>query len=134
MTPFTELTNSEKNRLISYLEENNMSSFLNTDGRKLIPDLSLCHTDDGNCTTCVLFTEAPDPDTVELSFLVSEPKKKRELAGVLYEVVRRFREDYPGHSMVFSVVNQESELLAGHFFSEGLKESEILTAVSFGEI
>ncbi len=46
----------------------------------------------------------------------------------------RFRENYPDHNMEFQYVNTGSDLHASFFFKEGLKETQILTAVSFGEV
>ena len=134
VTQYTELSVTEKNRLIKDLEKRNMRGFINFREDRLIPDLSLCHMENGKCMTCVIFTKALEPHTLELAFLMSLPEAKRSLAGVLNEVVRRYKERYPEHRMVFSLVNKESRLLARHFFPEGLKAGEILTAVSFGEV
>ncbi len=134
VTPYTGLSNMERNLLISDLEEKNLESFLSLEGKKLVPELSLCHMEKGRCTTCVIFTETDLPDTVELSFLMSKPADRNRLAGVLFEVIRRYKESYPKHNMVFSLVSKDSELLAKNFFAEGMKEREILTAVSFGEV
>ena len=55
------------------------------------------------------------------------------LAGLLKEILNRFRKLYPDHDMVFSLVNRESRLLAERFFTKEMRVNRILTAVSFGE-
>ena len=134
VTPYTELSRAERNRLIKDMQEKNLSSFLLGDDGKLIPELSLCHMENDRCTTCVIFRESELPDTVELSFLMSEKDDMEHLTGVLNEVVRRFKELYPKYSIVFCLVNMYSELIAKRFFKKYMRVSEVMTAVSFGEI
>ncbi len=134
VTPYTELSRAERNRLIEDMREKNLSSFLHGDDGKLIPELSLCHLENDRCTTCVIFRESELPDTVELSFLMSEKNDVEHLTGVLNEVIRRYKDLYPKYSIVFCLVNTDSELIAKRLFKKDMRVSEILTAVSFGEI
>ena len=67
-------------------------------------------------------------------FMADYTKKRTEyLAGLLKEILNRFRNLYPDHDMVFSLVNRESRLLAERFFTKEMRVNRILTAVSFGE-
>ncbi len=131
---FTELTKEEKGNLINDLEKRGSAGMIPEAGEKVIPDLSLCHLEDGHCTACVIFKESGIPDTIELAFLMSGQHKGDHLAGVLNEVTKRLGASYRDKSIVFSVINRDSELVAKRFFADGVKVNEILTAISFGEI
>jgi hypothetical protein len=81
----------------------------------------------------MIFRQSDLPDTVELSFMMSDPHKEEYLAGVLNEVIKRLRTSYKDQNIIFSIVNKEAELIAKRFISSDMKVNEILTAVSFGE-
>ena len=131
---YLELSRAEKNELIRYLRDNNMDIFIQEDGKSLIPELSLCHVEDGKCSTIVIFRNSQLKRSLELSFLMSRPGEGDNLSGVLNEVVKRIKTMYPRHNLVFSLVNKESELVAKRFFARDLQVSEIFSAVSFGKI
>ena len=73
------------------------------------------------------------PDTIELSFLMSDPYNGDHLAGVLNEVIKRLKTSFQDKTVIFSVVNKEAELIAKRFIAGDMKVNEILTAESFGE-
>ncbi len=56
------------------------------------------------------------------------------LAGVLNEVKKRLSESYKDYNISFSLVNKESQLIAGRFISRDMDSCKILRAVSFGEV
>ena len=130
--PYTQLSEDERLCLRRDLDEKKLGDFLSLPLGDIIPELSLCHMEKGKCKTCVIFTQTGMPDTVELSFIMSLSDNKANLAGVLNEVISRYRKHYAKKNMVFSLVTEESESLARKIFVDGIKESEILTAVSFG--
>ncbi len=134
VTPYHELSNTARKRLLSELEEKGYENLLLEGRGDIIPELSLCHVEEDVCTTCVIFRESELPHTLELSFLVSKPKSEQYLAGVLNEVRKRFQTSYRDYNLVFSLVNKESELLAKRFILDELRVTKILTAVSFGEV
>ncbi len=107
-------------------EKRQLQGFIPQDRERLIPDLSLCHFEEGKCTTCILFCYSELPNTIELSFLMSEPGRADHLAGVLNEALRRLRDSYRKCNLVFSVVNKESELIARRFISGDMKVMRIL--------
>ena len=131
---YMELGKAEKNELTRYLKDNNMDIFLQGKDDTLIPELSLCHVENGKCSTVVIFRNSELKRSLELSFLMSRPGEGDSLSGVLNEVIKRIKTMYPHHNLVFSLVNKESELVAKRFFAKDLKVSEIYNAVSFGKI
>ena len=134
VTPYTKLSKAEKQSLQNDLEENGLSGLFFGGRGKLIPELSLCHLENGVCTACVIFRETDLPDTIELSFLMSKPHKEDHLAGILNETAERIKKNRPKAVIEFCVVNKESELLASRFLPKDIEAVEILRAVSFGEI
>ncbi len=134
VTMYSGLSKAEKSSLLNDLKERKASALLPKKGEKVIEDLSLCHLENGHCTACVIFRESDIPDTITLSFLMSKPHKEDHLAGVLHEVIKRFRASYMKKNITFNVVNQDSELVAKRFFLSDMKTTEIWTAVSFGEV
>ena len=134
VVPYTELSRAERNRFMEDMEEKNLGAFLDGNFGKVIPELSLCHMEEDRCTVCVIFRESVLPDTVELSFLMSDRDSIDRLIGVLNEVTERHKKLYPGYDIVFSLVNTESELIAKRIFKKDMQISEIYTAVSFGEV
>ncbi len=132
--PYTELSRAERNRLVEDLEEKNLGAFLGGDFGKVIPELSLCHMEGDRCTALVIFRESVLPDTVELSFMMSERDSIDRLMGILNEVTKKLEELYHGYDIVFSLVNTDSELIAKRIFKKDMQISEIYTAVSYGEV
>ena len=131
---YTELSKAEMNNLVNDLKEKNLMAFLPVEEDVLIPELSLCHLEDGHISALAIFRQSGIPDSVELSFLMSDPHKEEYLAGVLNEVIKRLQASYHDTGIIFSVVNKEAELVAKRFISSDMKVNEILTAVSFGEV
>ncbi len=131
---YTELTKKESKKLLAYLAEKNMSLFIAGDDESIIPELSLCHVENGDCTTLALFKNTGIKKCVELSFLMSKPGEEDNLSGVLKVVIERLKIMYPHHDLIFSVVNKESVNVSKRFFTKDLKVSELYTAVSFGKI
>ncbi|MCR5746697.1 MAG: N-acetyltransferase [Lachnospiraceae bacterium] len=131
---YNELTDAERKELMHYLRINNMSAFIEIDEETIIPELSLCHVEEGVCTTCCIFRDAPIKRCIELAFLVSRPGEEDKLSGVLKVVVQRIQAMYPHHNLIFSAVNKESELIAKRFFTKDISIQEIYTALSFGRI
>ncbi len=131
---YMELSKAERNELARYSRDNNMDIFLQEKDKNLIPELSLCHVEDGKCSTVVIFRNSELKRSLELSFLMSRPGEGDSLSGVLNEVIKRIKTMYPHHNLVFSLVNKESELVAKRFFAKDLQVSEIFNAVSFGKI
>ncbi len=134
------MNNSEKGRdafRAEFADQQRASNLLMSAGGEdlgpLTRELSLCHTENGVCTALALFRETPLKNTLELSFLMAYPEHMEHLAGLLKEILNRFRKLYPDHDMVFSLVNRESRLLAERFFTKEMRVNRILTAVSFGE-
>ena len=62
------------------------------------------------------------------------PLTATQRAGALNEVTKRLGASYRDKSIVFSVINRDSELVAKRFFADDVRVNEILTAISFGEI
>ena len=131
---YTELSKAEMNNLVNDLKERNLVSFLPGEEDVLIPELSLCHLENEHISSLMIFRQSDLPDTVELSFMMSDPHKEEYLAGVLNEVIKRLRTSYTDQNIIFSIVNKEAELIAKRFISSDMKVNEILTAVSFGEV
>lgn len=133
-TSYTELSNSQRNQLISDLTERGLSGLLLGGGGAMIPELSLCHLEEGHCTACTIFRESRRSKTIEFSFLMSMPHREEHLAGVLHAVLNRLRQSYGDYDIEFCLINRESELIAKNFFVSGMRVSKILTALSFGEV
>ncbi len=132
--PYNELDDDERKELMYYLQSNNMASFVKGDDSTLIPELSLCHIENGVCTTCCIFRTSPIKRCIELAFLMSRPGEENNLSGVLNVVIQRLKSMYPHHNLIFSVINKKSDLLARRFFTKDLTTREIYTAISFGRI
>ncbi len=132
--PYTELDKAERNELIRYLQDNNMELYIEGDDSKLIPELSLCHVDNGKCSTLVIFRNSELKRSIELSFLMSRPGEADSLSGVLKEVIKRIKTLYPHHNLVFSLVNRDSEMVARRLFTKNMQVNEMFSAVSFGKL
>ena len=130
---YTELTKVEMNDLTNDLKEKKLLAFLPGEDDVLIPELSLCHLEDGHISAMAIFRQSGLPDTMELSFLMSDPYNGDHLAGVLNEVIKRLKTSFQDKTVIFSVVNKEAELIAKRFIAGDMKVNEILTAESFGE-
>jgi GNAT superfamily N-acetyltransferase len=131
---FAELNKTEKKELAGYLSDNHMQSFVEENDEKLIPELSLCHVEEGKCSSLVIFRDPDIKRTLEISFIMSRPGDQDSLLGVLNEVIKRLKVLYPHHNLVFIPVNKESELLAKRFFTTDLQVGGIYSAISFGRI
>ncbi len=131
---FTELDKAEKKELAGYLSENHMQYFVEENDEKLIPELSLCHVEEGRCSSLVIFRDPDIKRTLEISFIMSRSGDQDSLLGVLNEVIKRLKVLYPRHNLVFIPVNKESELLAKRFFTKDLQVGGIYSAISFGRI
>ncbi len=131
---YNELDNAERKELMNYLSSNNMVSFVQGDENTLIPELSLCHIENGICTTCCIFRTSTIKRCIELAFVMSRPGEEDKLSGVLNVIIQRLKTLYPRHNIIFSVINKKSELLAKRFFTKDLTTREIYTAISFGRI
>lgn len=127
-----ELSNSEKTELKRYLREKNMENLMDFNEKELIPELSICNIAEGKCTSLVVFKRSKEKSTLELSFLMCRKGELDRLSGVLNEVIKRLKVMYPRHSLVFSLINKESELIAKRFFTKDIRISEIYEAVSYG--
>ncbi len=131
---YTDLTKTESKKLLNYLMEKDMSLFIAGDNDTIIPELSLCHVEKGDCKTMTLFRDPGIKKCVELSFLMSKPGEEDNLSGVLKVVIERLKAMYPHHDLIFSVVNKESVNVSKRFFTKDMKVSELYNAISFGRI
>ena len=129
---YIELTPQEKNSFLHYLRDKKIRLFPLEDEEEIIPQLSLCHIENGQCVTFTIFRKSSIRRCLEWSFVMSVPGHEDNLSGVLNIVIQRIRTLYPKHNIIFSLVNKESELLGKRFFSRELQVNEIYTAVSFG--
>ena len=110
-----------------------MEKLIEWDEKEIIPELSICNTEKGICTSLVIFKRSETRRTLELSFLMCRPGELDKLSGLLNEVIKHLKVMYPKHSLVFSLINKESELIAKRFFTKDIKVTEIFEAVSFGK-
>ena len=131
---FSELSRTEKSELLNYLRDNYMDVFVKVTIDEIIPELSLCHVENGKCTSFMIARKSGVKKTIELAFLQSRPGETDGLFGLLKEFIKRLKGLYPHHDLVFSLINKDSELMAKRFFSKDLKVSEIYTALSFGKL
>ena len=132
--PVTTLNKMERGELNRYLSEKNLLLFLEGDDEKIIPTLSLCHVEEGKCSTLVVFRDSEIKRSLEISFLMSRAGEADNLSGVLNEVIRRLKALYPHHNLLFSLVNRDSEQVVKRFFTKDLQVKEIYNAISFGRI